>query len=273
MFFSIVTEDNISQIENMGFSISIDPKTIIDTTRNNMNSKSLPLQQPVPDLPEVSSPISSLQEPPITVPQPTIPSLQEPPITVQQSTILEPPITVQQPNSPVSLQQPPNSPIEDKIKVGGKVHYRGDVKPSRYWNIDQIGAKYCTISTDDDYQLDTENTIKVVRPDEIYLPNDDFVYSIPMDIPLENIQNLNTNPQQFQQQQQQIDTPSINFAPVIKIINDGNDMSTTATDTLPIPPPTSIMTMPLPPPPPPPLPDLEPLQTNQIDFSIPIIKK
>jgi DNA-directed RNA polymerase II subunit RPB2 len=270
---SLITEDNISQIENMSFSISIDPKTIIDETRNRVSSNTK-YSPHSPEIPPPSTPKYSPLEP-------------EPEPEPEPKLDLELPKSTEVPNSPIPLQQPPqpqvpnsiplqpqtqipNSPIEEEIKVGGKVHYRGDVKPSRYWNIDQIGAKYCTISTDDDYQLDTENTIKVVRPDEIYLPNDDFIYSIPMDIPLENIQNQ--NPIQTQQPQQ-IDTPSINFAPVIKIINDGNDMSTTATDTLPIPPPMTLPLMAMPSPPPPPPSGLEPLQTNEIDFSIPIIKK
>lgn len=136
-----------------------------------------------------------------------------------------------------------------------------------------MGLNFCTIVTDDDYNLNTEDTIKVVRPEELYYPNDNFVYSMPVDVP---IQQMMTSPQMMYQNQNvnpiPTNSPNIHFAPVIKIVNDGNDMSQQLVDPQQPPDiqmiPKEVVV---------PLPDENNnnnnLNTNEIDFSIPIIKK
>ena len=257
---SLITEDNISQIENMGFSTSINPKHIIEETRkkidNNNNTKIIMKSPDFPPIPKYEPSTPDLPEP---EPEQTLDFPPSPPESSESP--LEKPAEI--PESPDF--SPPN------FRQGGElVHYRGDVKPSRYWKVDHVGPNYCTITTDDDYQLNTEDTIKVVRPDEIYLPNDNFVYSIPTDTPYLDDSHSVDNSLEIQPLQPPLQPPSINFAPVIKIINDGNDMSMTTPSNLDSTPSNTIQS-----------PSLEQNQNineteptlNEIDFSIPIIKK
>jgi len=260
---SLITEDNISQIENMGFSTTIDPKSIIEETRKKIEN--INIKEPKsPDFP-----------PPPSVIEPKSPDLPPPPSIIEpKSPDFSPPSSVIEPKSPDF--SPPSSVIEPKspdfpppsFQGGELVHYRGDIKPQRNWKVDHVGPNFCTISTDDDYQLNTEDTVKVVKPDQLYLPNDNLVYSMPYDIPDPNYQNnppimdtiIPTNPNPNP-------NPTINFSPVIKIINDGNDMSSQQPSELqPMiqsQQPQILASQ-----------SVEPEPTiNEIDFSIPIIKK
>ena len=260
---SLITEDNISQIENMGFSTTIDPKLIIEETRkkidNVVKSPKSPDFPPRPPPPKYE-PRTPVYTPPSSGELPSVEELEE--LDEQEPPNFQPNSTPNSVDSPDFL--PPN------FKGGELVHYRGDVKPHRNWKIDHIGPNFCTISTDDDYQLNTEDTVKVVKPDQLYLPNDNFVYSMPYDIPDEPIYPMPVDPNTINQNPINPNTnPMINFSPVIKIINDGNDMSqspapsdqqTQLQQQLPISLPVSV-------------PVSEPLTTNEIDFSIPIIKK
>ena len=283
---SLITEDNISQIENMAFCSSIDPKMIIEENNNTLENKSdfeTNTFEPnafdesnyfKPRTPDIPPPIRF--EP--KTPEYTPPSGLFEPETPQYTPPFEPKTPPFEPKTPEYT--PPSDPETPEIKGGDKVHYRSDVKPSRLWNVDHVGPNFCTIATNDDYHLNTEDTVKVVRPDELYLPNDNFVYSVPVDIMNTNqtnpyIQDPLSIPMQNNGQ------PNINFAPVIKIINDGNDMSqplpvdNNANAGMPyytsvIPSsastsdfPTSVASIPTSP----------SLTTNEIDFSIPIIKK
>jgi hypothetical protein len=274
---SLITEDNISQIENMSFSTSIDPKQIIEKTREILSNKSpsLPQKDVVeysPHSPAYAPKDAHLFERNLDEPHSTDIPPPSPPST--------PPYKPPSPDGPPpNIQQAEPLPTEEEptLKVGGKVHYHGDIKPSRLWNIENIGSSFCTINTDDDYNLNTKDTIKVVRPDEIYLPNENYVYSMPIDIPLDQ----NQNPYPFDQQNPMMDlnanpninpnpnAPNINFAPVIKIITDGNDMSSSLPPDQQ-PPLYEPQQQPQPQP-------ITPLQTQEnnpeIDFSIPIIKK
>ena len=63
-------------------------------------------------------------------------------------------------------------------------------------------------------------------------------------------------------------TPNINFAPVIKIITDGNDMSSSLPNPQQLP-----LSIPIPEQPQPPEEDNSNSNPTEIDFSIPIIKK
>ena len=272
---SLITEDNISQIENMTFSTSIDPKQIIEETRQNIykvpNSPNIlpPATPPSPhtdlNYPPISTPDTDyLNYPPITTTPPS-------PDTTPPRLKLPPPVlNTTPPSSPPSLDLPPSSPPPPELKGGAKVHYRGDIKPSRVWNIEHVGSNFCTINTEDDYHLNTEDTIKIVRPDEIYLPNENYTYSMPIDIPQQNNIPFNNNPILDPTLQT---PPNINFAPVIKIINDGNDMSTQPFEQPVVQQSQQPFVQQLQPVIQQPQQSQENLNISEIDFSIPIIKK
>ena len=236
----IITEDNISQMENMGFSNSLDsllfqknavPKTVIDQTRAILANQPVTMESVSPEIPP--PPMTPENSPPIKyIPPPMTPDSTPP--TSPDST---PPNFVKPteiPSSPDST--PPNfvkptDSIVKEIKGGDKVHYRGDYNPSRLWTVQHTGDKFYTIDTDDLEGLSTEDSIKVITPEEIYLP-DDFTYSMPYSFaenPNTNmIQNQNMNPMPNPNQNMSPCDTQINFAPVIKIINDGNDMSSSS---------------------------------------------
>jgi len=237
---SLITEDNISQIENMGFSNSIEPKDIIDETRKLLESeKENNTKFFEPHTPDIPPPRTPDIPPPNNESQPPSPDFPPPNYKSQPPSPDFPPPNYIQPSSPDF--SPPNSELpppptninvsetkpSPSVYTGGEyVHYRGDIKPSREWIVDNVGPNFCTISTNDDSHLDIEDTIKVVTPDEIYLPNDNFIYSMPMDVPYNSLEQLPMQPMQFPGQLDNANTPNINFAPVIKIITDGgNDMS------------------------------------------------
>ena len=287
---SLITEDNISQIENMGFSHSIDPKIIIDENNRlleeneNKIKKSFILNENMNSEPNTDKKIPKTPDhPPRIQYQPRTPEY-TPPSTPNEYQ----PKTPDFPPSPTNMDRPntPDYPPSSVLTGGQKVHYRGDSKPSRMWNIEHVGPSFCTIATEDDYHLNTEDTIKVVRPDELYLPNDNYIYSIPMDIPLDQEQSIEPfHPPLFDNPNPNLNpnTPNIHFAPVIKIINDGNDMSQQSQPEMQSTSmPMSMQPMPIMPQQPMPSqqpiytnpkPNIIDLNTNEIDFSIPIIKK
>ena len=106
---------------------------------------------------------------------------------------------------------PPISPNQQGGFQDTSYHYRGDLKPERIWKIKSIGNNLCTINTEDLDYLKVEDSIKVVRPDQIYKAGE-FDY----------------NNQQEEQKPEIVSYPTgtgniplpahgINFAPVIKI--------------------------------------------------------
>ena len=156
------------------------------------------------------------------------------------------------PNNSTSPAYDPNmqSGGVGDFRIGSKVHYRGDVKPERLWEITQTGNNLYTITTKDLNWLTVADTIRLVKPNEIYLPgNYDYTSSSTDTESLSHLnqnsdQNQSHNQSQSQSQSQMMDPHStdirrnyeqqpdnmqdsqmIHFAPVIKIFNDGNDMS------------------------------------------------
>jgi hypothetical protein len=119
------------------------------------------------------------------------------------------------------------------MKAGTRVHYRGDSKPEREWTIQKCGENRYTIDTMDLDNLKIEESLKIVKPEDIYEPGnfvyapqlreEEFVfepeqpaYVQPAYVQPPYVQPLSQYPQQ---------DPAIHFAPVIKIFNEGNDMS------------------------------------------------
>jgi DNA-directed RNA polymerase II subunit RPB2 len=226
---SIITDDNISQIENMGFSDSIErlmflpnavPKNVIDHTNEMLESSVINIPSPhspkEPPLPKYEA-----RTPVYTPPEEE--SSERPPSPEWLPPNYKPPTEEfsERPPSPEWL--PPNykPPTEESspMQVGGKVHYRGDNNPARLWTIQHAGSSHYTIDTEDMDGISTEDSIRIVKPEDIYSPNDSYLYSIPTamaEIPTANV-NANANVNATE--------PKLHFAPVIKIFNHGNDMS------------------------------------------------
>jgi DNA-directed RNA polymerase II subunit RPB2 len=145
-----------------------------------------------------------------------------------------PPITNEfSPHSPTS---PPNFQVlseqAGEYRLNEQVHYRGDIHPERYWIIKNIGDTFITIETGKYDEYDDTDTTQVVTALDIYRDGD-VPYNSPYLDPLQpmtgytdemsgggvprpnmsNIGGFGPN-------------PAINFAPVFKIMNGGNDFST-----------------------------------------------
>lgn len=295
----IITEDNISQIENMGFSNSLDsllfqknavPKNVIDQTRNILsnstttyssdnssnNSSDIPSDILSPRTPDYTPPNNPKYiphtpdyTPPSSMDQPLSPDFPPPAPNnlkyIPQTPDNTPPSSIDQPSSPDF--PPSNLDLEKEIKGGDNVHYRGDKKPHRLWKVQHTGDKFYTIDTDDLEGLNTEDSIQVVPPDQLYSP-DDFTYSVPYHLQQQQLQLNPTQPLDtniYPSSNTPCDT-QINFAPVIKIINDGNDMSSSGPSSSP-----EIPSHPLP------NKNMNPIETESgnepVDFDKPLIIK
>jgi len=256
----IITEDNISQMENMGFSNSLDsllfqknavPKTVIDQTRAILANKPVVLESgptenlpPPPMTPENSPPIKYIPHTPDYTPPTSVENSLASELTPEN---LPPNFIPPTPeNSSPIPPSPENTPPMKEIKGGDKVHYRGDYNPSRLWTVQHTGDKFYTIDTDDLDGLSTEDSIKVITPEEIYLP-EDFTYSMPYTVPENQMPYPNQNmiPNQNPNPNMNPCETQINFAPVIKIINDGNDMSSSSPSSEPVSGPAHISNEPL----------------------------
>jgi len=257
----IITEDNISQIENMGFSNSLDsflfqkdavPKTVIDQTRailsdQKHNPNETMVDSDIPQIPPPQTPDNTPPNYPRYIPHtPDYTPPSDFPTPSSLDSTIPPSLDSTIPPSPDSTippspdSTPPNfvKPTDDEqekekeIKGGDHVHYRGDKKPHRIWKVQHVGDKFHTIDTDDLEGLNTEDSIRVVPQDQIY-PPEDYTYSVPFAFQPQNpiLGNMpldpNTNTTVYPSSNTPCDT-QINFAPVIKIINDGNDMSSSS---------------------------------------------
>jgi hypothetical protein len=120
--------------------------------------------------------------------------------------------------------------------VGGKAHYRGDINPNREWTVDKVGDKFITITTDNYDGLGTDESLKVVNPAELYTTDQSYTFINPNEQMSDSLYNNNyqmpmgIDNQMMNRGENMYDDPNsrstkINFAPVIKIFNEGNDMS------------------------------------------------
>ena len=153
----------------------------------------------------------------------------------------KPPSPAYNPNNSASPAYDPNNLQsggggEGDFRIGSKVHYRGDVKPERLWEITQTGNNLYTITTKDLNWLTVADTIRLVKPNEIYFPGN-YDYSNTTNTETSDIESLSHLPpnqtmmdtsgikRNYEQPENMHDSQMIHFAPVIKIFNDGNDMS------------------------------------------------
>lgn len=89
------------------------------------------------------------------------------------------PLSNYSPHSPdYSPHSPDYSPPPEIFAKNDIVFFRSDTIPNRKWSISKIGDKFITIQTEDDRQLEPDETIKIVIPHEIYKP-ENIVYSQP----------------------------------------------------------------------------------------------
>jgi DNA-directed RNA polymerase II subunit RPB2 len=106
------------------------------------------------------------------------------------------------------------------FRVGEPVLYRGGGQhdAGRLWTVTHIGDKFIKIEPQVTDGLSPDDDIKIVTAMDIYRPND---FSYQQQDPYGQ-----TSFPGIAQPPMYTGTPAINFAPVIKIVNDGNDFST-----------------------------------------------
>jgi len=138
------------------------------------------------------------------------------------------------PGSPIYSPHTPEMPTPEEnketqggwIMTGGKAHLRGDNIPVRTWTIKNIGDRFVTIEADSPEGLDLNENIKVVMPNDLYeLGNYSFMQQPILARQMHNQYALN-NSQGMQNMMMSDFPPSINIAPVIKVLNNATDNST-----------------------------------------------
>jgi DNA-directed RNA polymerase II subunit RPB2 len=208
----IITEDNIEQLENMSYSDNLKKLTLNPDMTPELLVKQIKreLTENRRTANALFTPVSAAT--PYQSPEfvPTSPAYVPPATTDSESLVYgDTDSPIYNPNSPVTeghrvyepttpdMTPPPmfrpmtpptpldNSPTDDVIdealsanseyKVGDRVHFRGDYKPSRIWTIQKIADKLITIVTEDTEGLDATNQIMVVYASEIFMV-DGLVY-------------------------------------------------------------------------------------------------
>jgi hypothetical protein len=255
----LITEDNIEQLENMTYSNNIDklmftkniePQEIVNeikltlrTQQANINKNLLTPKRmdeefirhdeenqnifyntDSPDYPDTSPAYNPSFEEEIPHNEDDSPpynpfSASSPEINGPRTPSMSPPEKTENPQNQLGGE------IIEQYTTGEEVLFRGDFLPNRIWKIKSVGDRFITITTDNIEGLDDKDTIKVVRNMEIYRPAD-FTYN--------QYSLQTTSPYSGQAVNQHIPTmnyginegtPAINFAPVFKIMNGGNDFS------------------------------------------------
>ena len=73
------------------------------------------------------------------------------------------------PQIPQANNPLPQAP--EQLQVGGKMHFRGDSKPSRIWTVKNIGNQFLTIDTDDMEFISKADIPKIVTRGDLYPPS------------------------------------------------------------------------------------------------------
>jgi hypothetical protein len=209
----IITEDNIEQLENMSYSdnlkkLTLNPEMTPELLVKQIKRELTQNKRTANALFTPASAATPYQSPEFVQ---TSPAYVPPAATDSESLVYgSTDSPIYNPNSPVTEDQrmfepttpdmtppamfrpmtPPtpaesNSPMDDVIdealstnseyKVGNRVHFRGDYKPSRIWTIQKIADKLITIITEDTEGLDVTNQMMVVYANEIFMV-DGLVY-------------------------------------------------------------------------------------------------
>ena len=137
------------------------------------------------------------------------------------------PNAVGSPYNPSSEENPSPPFSPSAVQLGGMVHHRADKKPTRCWVVEKETDDEVTIRTDDLEGLLPGENVKILNKKSIFPVDDSLIY-------MENKQFHDTIPIN---QKPMIRAPiqsapsatdqngGIVFAPVIKIINEGSDYS------------------------------------------------
>jgi hypothetical protein len=138
---------------------------------------------------------------------------------------MSPPEKTENPQNPQNPQNQLGGEIIERYTTGEEVLFRGDFLPNRIWKIKSVGDRFITITTDNIQGLDDKDTIKVVNPMDIYRV-DNFEYNghTNENVPQYSGQSVNQHIPTMNGGLNE-GTPAINFAPVFKIMNGGNDFS------------------------------------------------
>jgi DNA-directed RNA polymerase II subunit RPB2 len=78
------------------------------------------------------------------------------------------------PDFPPPFQQ--DSQIPKEYKKGDIVHFRGDTKPARLWEIQEVGNEFISIRTQDNENLEPKDNVKIVTKGDIYTPSKEYPY-------------------------------------------------------------------------------------------------
>jgi signal peptidase I len=78
------------------------------------------------------------------------------------------------PDFPPPFQQDSQTPKE--YKKGDIVHFRGDTKPARLWEIQEVGNEFISIRTQDNENLEAKDNVKIVTKGDIYTPSSEYPY-------------------------------------------------------------------------------------------------
>ena len=134
---------------------------------------------------------------------------------------IPPPPNYTPPSSNVSLNEATRN-----FDIGELVVFLSDSKRNRQWSITKINEPFIHIETQDVEGLDTADTIKVVTGNDIQKLND-FIHTSPFADTVKPTAGLDEN-NQYGGSIDNAKPPTINFQPVFKIMNGGNDFSTDA---------------------------------------------
>jgi len=255
-----------TNIEKLLFDKDTTPKSIVGMIKKTINAEigksdvyatpeNIVFKTPSPDYPETSPAYQSSQEESIKrdgsspgfnpfdeKEGPTTPDFPPPPNGPTTPDFPPPP------NGPTTPDFSPPSSQTGGIKykmdllseeastynVGERVHYRGDFIPNRLWKITEIGDRFLTVETENTQGLEPMDTTKIVTASDIYREGN-YSNSVPFEEPIQPIAGLyntfdETNYPTMPMTAPMISNPnippSINFAPVIKVMNGGSDFST-----------------------------------------------
>ena len=239
---SIITEDNISQMDNMNFSRNIDlllntpnatPDMVIEQIKNALQQESIPKRiqetSPVPSLE-----INTKDKQPRTLfdSQETPESVQFDLGTIPSNTPENEPDSIEYASTSPAYMPPIEETSKENMMVGGKVNHRSDIKPNRIWTIEEIIGNECTICTDDNHLLNPGENVRIVNSNDIYPIDENLIYMQDMNLPIEDLHEhseinpLEETPMIHQPNSTPVnDAKGIVFAPEIKIINEGSDYS------------------------------------------------
>jgi DNA-directed RNA polymerase II subunit RPB2 len=197
----IITEDNIQQMENMAFSHNLEllmepqiptatpqvrvskiqPKEVIQMiqqkTRSGKNFPMTPVS-PADATEEESTRSPYAPESPPYAPESPPYAPESPPYAPESPPYApeSPPYAPESPPyAPESPTFEPNSPPAE-FKKGDLIHFRGDTKPARLWEIQEIGKEFLSIRTDDMENLEAKDNVKIVTKGDIYTPSTEYPY-------------------------------------------------------------------------------------------------